>query len=89
LNKKNPLGSRGQLAESFSSLIKEIWSSKYKYVVPQQLKSAVVRKIISVLHEKILRKFFQATFAPAFGGYSQHDAQEFMAFFLVPKIFSS
>src|SRR5689334_20955544 len=41
LNKTNPMGSKGELATQFASLVKEIWSGKYLHVVPSAFKRAV------------------------------------------------
>ena len=39
INTKNPLGTKGRLAEEFAVLLKEMWTTKSNYVSPIRLKS--------------------------------------------------
>ena len=64
INRVNPLGTQGALAEAFAQLIRVMWSEQYTFVSPVTFREAITR------------------FAPAFRGYDQHDAQEFLAFLL-------
>jgi ubiquitin carboxyl-terminal hydrolase 4/11/15 len=66
LNPDNPLGMRGEIAQSFGALLQRIWSdaSQGTSYSPREFKSVLSR------------------FAPQFSGYQQHDTQEFVAFLL-------
>ena len=66
LNPVNPLGMRGEIAQSFGALLQRIWSdtSQSTSYPPREFKSVLSR------------------FAPQFSGYQQHDTQEFVAFLL-------
>lgn len=66
LNRDNPIGMHGQIAETFGILIDKIWetdSSSMSYS-PREFKQTLQR------------------FAPQFSGYQQHDSQELLAFLL-------
>ncbi len=41
INKSNPLGMKGELANEFSKLLSDIWSGDYKTVAPRSLKRAL------------------------------------------------
>ncbi|OXG79192.1 ubiquitin carboxyl-terminal hydrolase 4/11/15 [Cryptococcus neoformans var. grubii Br795] len=67
LNRDNPLGMQGQIAEAFGQVVENLWapsSSMHSSYSPRQLKWTTSR------------------FAPQFAGYGQHDTQEFIAFLL-------
>jgi len=64
INKSNPLGMKGQLADCYGALLKRMWSGEYAAVAPRSLKRCIGK------------------YAPQFNGFSQHDAQEFLAFLL-------
>ncbi|ODO05552.1 hypothetical protein I350_04604 [Cryptococcus amylolentus CBS 6273] len=67
LNRDNPLGMSGQIAEAFGQVIENLWaaqSNSYASYSPRQL------------------KWTTAKFASQFAGYGQHDTQEFIAFLL-------
>ncbi|WWC72251.1 uncharacterized protein I206_106213 [Kwoniella pini CBS 10737] len=67
LNRDNPLGMHGKIAEAFGEVIENLWSvpsSSYHSYSPRTLKYTTSR------------------FAPQFAGYGQHDTQEFIAFLL-------
>lgn len=69
INTRNPLGSGGDLARAYSSLLHQLWqrpskSGRYGSVAPKAFKKKISR------------------FASQFGGYDQHDAQEFLAYLL-------
>lgn len=75
INRDNPIGAKGLMAEAYGGLLRELWASTssssssyygYSYggVQPRQLKGVVER------------------FAPQFAGYQQQDSQELLAFLL-------
>ncbi|WVW86415.1 hypothetical protein I302_108461 [Kwoniella bestiolae CBS 10118] len=67
LNRDNPLGMHGKIAEAFGEVVENLWSaptSSYHSYSPRTLKYTTSR------------------FAPQFAGYGQHDTQEFIAFLL-------
>ncbi|TFY56337.1 hypothetical protein EVG20_g8964 [Dentipellis fragilis] len=66
LNRENPLGMKGAIAETFGALLRRIWSttSPVGAYSPRQFKSILQR------------------FAPQFSGYHQQDSQELVAFLL-------
>ncbi len=41
MNRDNPLGMKGEIADNFGGLIKEIWNSKYSSVSPRDLKYTI------------------------------------------------
>nr|XP_026689822.1 ubiquitin carboxyl-terminal hydrolase 8-like [Ciona intestinalis]XP_026689823.1 ubiquitin carboxyl-terminal hydrolase 8-like [Ciona intestinalis] len=41
LNRANKIGHGGRVAESFSVLLRAVWSSKYEYIVPSDFKSII------------------------------------------------
>jgi len=43
INTDNPLGMKGEIAKSFGQLIKDMWSGRYKYIMPRNFKSVVGR----------------------------------------------
>uniref|UniRef100_A0A4W3JYA0 Ubiquitin carboxyl-terminal hydrolase n=1 Tax=Callorhinchus milii TaxID=7868 RepID=A0A4W3JYA0_CALMI len=43
LNRENPLGMRGEIAESYAELIKQMWSGRNSYVAPRMFKTQVGR----------------------------------------------
>lgn len=66
VNRDNPLGMGGAIAEAFGALLQRIWAatgSSTSYS-PREFKSQLQR------------------FAPQFSGYQQHDSQELVAFLL-------
>lgn len=42
INKKNPLGMGGQLADAYGSLMQELWNDKFSYTAPRTLKVRLV-----------------------------------------------
>ncbi|KAG2011841.1 ubiquitin-specific protease [Coprinopsis cinerea AmutBmut pab1-1] len=66
LNRDNPLGMQGQIAEVFGALLERIWASSGPSTSysPREFKQTLQR------------------FAPQFSGYQQHDSQELVAFLL-------
>ncbi|WWD19867.1 hypothetical protein CI109_104335 [Kwoniella shandongensis] len=67
LNRDNPLGMHGQIAEAFGQTVENLWApqtNSYHSYSPRQL------------------KWNTSKFAPQFAGYGQHDTQEFIAFLL-------
>ncbi|XP_059091834.1 ubiquitin carboxyl-terminal hydrolase 4-like [Tigriopus californicus] len=43
INEENPLGMKGEVANSFGELIKHMWSGRYSYIVPRNFKMVVGR----------------------------------------------
>ncbi|XP_074861038.1 ubiquitin carboxyl-terminal hydrolase 4 isoform X2 [Carettochelys insculpta] len=43
INHDNPLGMRGEIAEAYAELIKQMWSGRYSHVVPRMFKTQVGR----------------------------------------------
>ncbi|XP_078399300.1 ubiquitin carboxyl-terminal hydrolase 4 isoform X1 [Cetorhinus maximus] len=41
LNRENPLGMRGEIAEAYAELIKQMWSGRSSYVAPRMFKTQV------------------------------------------------
>lgn len=41
INRDNPLGWKGRIADEFGALLKEMWSNKYKAVAPSKFKQAL------------------------------------------------
>lgn len=41
INKVNPLGRQGEIAEAYASLIADMWSGNNNYVIPRQFKLAL------------------------------------------------
>eukprot|EP00299_Pterocystis_sp_00344_P019385 c9622_g2_i1.p1 GENE.c9622_g2_i1~~c9622_g2_i1.p1 ORF type:complete len:861 (-),score=224.95 c9622_g2_i1:116-2350(-) len=41
LNRDNPLGMQGQIAEQFAKLVKALWSGKFSHVVPREFKATL------------------------------------------------
>lgn len=66
INKTNPLGMKGRIAEEYANLVKQLWapSSNFSCVAPRNFKVTIGK------------------FAPQFSGFSQHDSQELLAFLL-------
>ena len=38
INQNNPLGMRGEIAEAYAELIKQIWSGRHSHVAPRMFK---------------------------------------------------
>ena len=51
INKKNPLGMGGQLADAYGSLMQELWNDKFSYTAPRTL------KVRPVLCETVISQF--------------------------------
>jgi len=66
LNRDNPLGMHGAIAEAFGALLHRIWTPSPLFATysPREFKQQLQR------------------FAPQFTGYQQHDSQELVAFLL-------
>ena len=43
INRENPLGWNGKVAEEFGKMLREIWSGKYRSVAPRDLKTEIAR----------------------------------------------
>lgn len=51
INRENPLGMRGEIAEAFADLIKQMWLSRSSYVAPRTFKvnhNAVIILVLSL-----------------------------------------
>uniref|UniRef100_A0A7S2FKD8 ubiquitinyl hydrolase 1 n=1 Tax=Octactis speculum TaxID=3111310 RepID=A0A7S2FKD8_9STRA len=68
INRDNPLGHDGKLAESFGSLMKLMWPAEGEGTI-----SCVAPRAF---------KYQMGTFRPEFSGYQQHDSSELMNFLL-------
>lgn len=66
INRKNPLGKNGEIAESFGELISLMWTTNSESIA-----------ITPTHFKRVLGKHFLK-----FSGYEQHDAQELLAFLL-------
>ncbi|PWA23263.1 hypothetical protein CCH79_00018968 [Gambusia affinis] len=70
LNFTNPLGMKGEIAEAYADIIKQMWSGRHYSVVPRVFKVPLAHRT-KVGH-----------FASQFLGYQQHDSQELLSFLL-------
>ncbi|XP_028680996.1 ubiquitin carboxyl-terminal hydrolase 4 [Erpetoichthys calabaricus] len=43
INRENPLGMRGEIAEAYADLVKQMWSGRHSYVAPKTFKTQVGR----------------------------------------------
>lgn len=43
INRENPLGMRGEIAEAYADLVKQMWLSRSNYVAPRTFKVSCVR----------------------------------------------
>ncbi|VDM56299.1 unnamed protein product [Angiostrongylus costaricensis] len=68
VNKKNPLGTHGELARAYGDLLQSMWSGENSSVVPRRVKVGFQMTI--------------GQFAPRFSGYAQQDSQELLAYVL-------
>lgn len=80
INTKNKLGTKGELAKHFGTLLQQIWAGKYLHIVPSDFKRVLV--CVSTVGA-LCSRCLQGNFAPQFSGYQQHDSQELLAFLLV------
>lgn len=91
INRENPLGMRGEIAEAYADLVKQMWLSRSSYVAPRTFK---VRKRMAVCNSFAMKLEYPncnaflsgqtqvGRFAPQFSGYQQQDSQELLAFLL-------
>lgn len=81
INRDNPLGNGGALAEAFGALLQRLWASKGS---AGTVKSGVLSRYGGWPHAISPRefKFAVSRFAPQFAGYGQQDTQELLAFLL-------
>lgn len=47
INRENPLGMRGEIAEAYADLVKQMWLSRSSYVAPRTFKVSCVKKLCS------------------------------------------
>ena len=43
INRDNPLGTGGELVEQYASLLRDIWSGEYRYIIPREFKGKLER----------------------------------------------
>ncbi|XP_060163359.1 ubiquitin carboxyl-terminal hydrolase 4 isoform X3 [Globicephala melas] len=88
INRDNPLGMKGEIAEAYAELIKQMWSGRDAHVAPRTFKSFSTHLSDSAPTSgpRILQIIICITqvgrFAPQFSGYQQQDSQELLAFLL-------
>lgn len=70
LNLSNPLGSKGQLANAYAGLLKNMWTASF----------SSKQNGVSVSPKGFRKRLVK--FAPQFGGFEQHDAHEFLAYLM-------
>lgn len=47
INRENPLGMRGEIAEAYAELVKQMWLSRSSYVAPRTFKVSSPELIVS------------------------------------------
>lgn len=94
INRENPLGMRGEIAEAYADLVKQMWMSRSSYVAPRTFKVSHFRQTshrLTFIKRKpdrsshVVHLDLQTQvgrFAPQFSGYQQQDSQELLAFLL-------
>jgi hypothetical protein len=84
LNRSNPLGMKGELAEAFGTLLLQMRDSyriqKQKRISPNGNERRKAPIKISISPDEFRRTLVH--FAPQFGGFRQHDAHELLTFVL-------
>lgn len=78
INRQNPLGMKGQVADKFGSLIEQIWSDT-------SATASGSRRFYGGYSNAVTPREFKqmiGRFAPSFAGYGQQDTQELIAFLL-------
>lgn len=45
INRENPLGMRGEIAEAYADLVKQMWMSRSSYVAPRTFKVSCVKRL--------------------------------------------
>lgn len=82
MNTLNPLGTKGQLARAFATLLHQMWQASYSYLSPVEFR-------VSPGHSSSLPDSFLmlsqrdvCTYNREFSGSDQHDAQEFISILL-------
>lgn len=80
VNMLNPLGTKGNMAKGFASLLHEMWHGDLPYLAPYSFR---VRLVHSFCYTQLISiQKSVCIFAPQFGGSDQHDSQEFLSFLL-------
>lgn len=98
INRENPLGMSGEIAEAYADLVKQMWMSRSSYVAPRTFKVSQTNNLYENLYtlKKSQSKAGKKSntypfslpqtqvgrFAPQFSGYQQQDSQELLAFLL-------
>ena len=82
INKTNPLGMGGAIAEAYGYLLECLWSGKYSSFSPREFKVAqcCLHRWLELLPSSLQMQV--GRYAPQFVGYAQHDSQELLAFLL-------
>lgn len=58
INRENPLGMRGEIAEAYADLVKQMWLSRSNYVAPRTFKvSCVGLLVMSNNWAKVIPRF--------------------------------
>jgi ubiquitin carboxyl-terminal hydrolase 8 len=80
----NPLGTKGDLAKAFATLVSMLWAESYTFLSPVTFRVRLQLQLgltssspISLYIQKSI-----STFAPSFAGTEQQDSQEFLSFLL-------
>ncbi|KXS22063.1 UCH-domain-containing protein [Gonapodya prolifera JEL478] len=76
LNRDNPLGMRGEIAEAYAKLVRELWAEA-KEAKKAQSTSRTTSSYFGVRPSEF--KAVMARFNSTFQGYHQHDSQELLA----------
>ena len=80
----------GAIAESYGSLLEEMWNGKFSCVAPRHFKvwraytiaASAVLILFVFVHVSPAPQTQVGQYAPKFVGYAQHDSQELLAFLL-------
>lgn len=80
---------RGEIAEAYADLVKQMWLSRSSYVAPRTFKVSRSNKSLLLNSTSVNNTDWPlpyqtqvGRFAPQFSGYQQQDSQELLAFLL-------
>lgn len=80
---------RGEIAEAYADLVKQMWLSRSSYVAPRTFKVSRSNKSLLLNSTSVNKTDWPLSyqtqvgrFAPQFSGYQQQDSQELLAFLL-------
>ncbi|MBW0463699.1 hypothetical protein O181_003414 [Austropuccinia psidii MF-1] len=85
LNRVNPLGMGGKLAETFGQLIEKIWSDEFGIEINSKSKNLISSSYLTSSSSSIAPREFKSIvgrFNSLFLGYGQQDSQELLTFLL-------